>query len=116
MKTNRDGRECPSWCTWDHQADKSGLRSCIGTERGAGTVGAEARLPYLEKSPEVAAWLFGSGYPATAYADAPHRAADLAKFIEFAADTPREDLHTLAAYVREATAEAWPEQEPEAGG
>jgi hypothetical protein len=117
-KTNRDGRACPSWCTRDHQADDTGPWGCTGTERGTRRVGAEARLPYLEKTPEVAAWLFGPGDLAdlaVAYADAPYRAADLAKFIEHAADARKEDLRALAANIRDAAAEAWPEQEAEAG-
>jgi hypothetical protein len=115
MKTNRDGRECPPWCIRDHQADDSGLWGCAGSERTTGPAGAAAQLHYMEDTPQVAAWLLGPRDIATAYADAPHRAAGLAKFIENAADTPKKDLRALAAHVREAAAEAWPEQEPEAG-
>jgi hypothetical protein len=114
-KINRAGRECPSWCIRDHQAGDSATQSCIGTVRSTRVAGAEARLYDLDKTPEVAAWLSGHSGLTTAFADTPYRAEWLANFIEVAADTPQADLRSLAAHVRAAAAEAWPEQEPEAG-
>jgi hypothetical protein len=115
MKTNIDGRECPPWCIRDHQAASPGSRSCGGTHHTTGSARAAAQLYHGETAPEVAAWLLGTHDIGTAIAYGPHYAANLATFIELAADAPEEDLRALAAHVREAAAEAWPEQEPEAG-
>lgn len=114
MKTNKDGRECPPWCIRDHQAGESHLRGCVGAEHGTGQAGAQAMLPSTGTTPEVAAWFRGTADLGLAFADSPYRAGKLAKFIESAADAPEQDLRALAAHVREAAAEAWPEQEPEA--
>jgi hypothetical protein len=115
MKTNIDGRECAPWCIRDHQADDSGPTSCGGTDRRTGSSRAAARQYRWEASPEVETWLIGPRGVSTVSADAPYRAAELAQFIELAADAPEEDLRALAAHVRQAAAETWPEQEPEAG-
>jgi len=115
MKTNRDGRECPSWCIRDHQTETR-LLGCVGAEHSTGTAGAQAVLPSMRETREVAAWLSGPGDLGLTFADSRYRAGKLAKFIEFAADAPEQDLRALAAHVREAAAEAWPGQEPEAGG
>jgi len=71
-------------------------------------------LPSTRTIPDVAAWLHGPADLGIAFADSPYRAGKLAKFIEFAADAPKDDLRALAAHVREAAAEVWPEQEAEA--
>jgi hypothetical protein len=115
MKTNIDGRECAPWCIRDHQAGDSGTLACFGTDRRTGSTRAAARQYRWEASPEVETWLIGPRGVGSVSADSAHRAAALAKFIELAADAPEEDLRALAAHVREAAAEAWPEQEPEAG-
>jgi hypothetical protein len=115
VKTDRDGRECPPWCLQDHQAGDSGTLACVGTDRRTGSTRAAARQYHWETTPEVETWLIGQRGVGVVYADAPYRAAALAQFLELAADAPKEDLRALAAHVREAAAEAWPGQEPEAG-
>lgn len=115
MKTNQDGRECPSWCVSDHQTGALGSQSCHGPRHVTGSARVSAHLYAWGKAPEVAAWLLSTDDIGTAYASGAGYAANLATFIELAADAPREDLRALAAHVREAAAEAWPGREPEAG-
>ena len=116
MKTNRNGRECPAWCIRAHQ-DENESWGCAGTGRNipGSRGGADARLGIYDETPEVAAWLFDgpAAALATAYADAPHRADALARFLEFAAQAPEADLRALAGKVREAAAEAWPAPDAE---
>lgn len=114
MKTNRDGRECPPWCVRDHQGDDPHLPSCVGAERSTDQAGAQAMLPCTGATPEVTAWLRGPAGLGVAFADSPYRAGKLAKLIESTAEAPEQDLRALAAHLREAAAEAWPEQEAEA--
>lgn len=115
MTADRDGHEYPPWHVRDHQSGGPGPRSCISIDHGTGPARAAARLPWTHAGPEVAAWLLGTGEIGTVSADTPRRAAALAQFIELAADAPKEKLRALAAHVRQAAAEIWPGQEPEAG-
>ena len=99
-------------------------RSCYGQEHTVkaepSVAGAEASLGAYEKEPEISAWIYG---PPTTGADfhggritvqGSGGAERLAEALEAAADLTKPQLRQLAAQVRAATAEAWPEQDKEA--
>jgi hypothetical protein len=116
MKTNRNGRECPQWCTRDH-ADPDMPSMCTGGKKTAGKPGgksAEVGLVWLtgDDKPEVSAQLWDdTNLTGILYADSTYDAARLAGFLEAAADTPKPVLRQMAAHVREVAAVAYPEAE-----
>jgi hypothetical protein len=81
--------------------------------------GAEASLGTYEKEPEVSAWIygrqnrggFGGGRVTVQGADGADR---LAQALEAATNLTKPQLRQLAAQVRAARAEAWPERDMEA--
>ena len=114
MKVNRDGRECPDWCVSDH-ADADASWSCTGQRHGTTRAHAEAHMSFLEKDPEVAAWVGSdSGFWAI-YANTEQRATWLSEALESLAGMRKPEIRALAARVREATAEVFPQREAEAG-
>jgi hypothetical protein len=114
MKVNREGRECPDWCVRDH-ADADGPWSCAGQQHGTSKAHAETHLGAFEKDPEVVAWIGSeSGFWAI-YANTEQRATWLPGVLETLAGMRKSEIRALAARVREATAEAFPQREAEAG-
>jgi hypothetical protein len=121
MKVNDKGRPCPAWCRVDHEAET--FRDCYSQKHGVkadlATAGAEASLGTYEKEPEVSAWIygrqnrggFGGGWVT---AQGPDGAERLAQALEAATNLTKPQLRQLAAQVRAARAEAWPEQDKEA--
>lgn len=121
MKQNKDGRPCPEWCGTDHQADE--WESCRGPRhdlrvkndlRGSVSAGFS---PFDER-PELTAYLWGKdiGDPGgNAHAKSGWQAESLAKFVERASELTPAQGKSMAASIREAAAEAFPEQEAEAG-
>ena len=107
MKVNDKGRPCPAWCRIDHEAEAD--RSCYGRELTVkaepSVAGAEASLGAYQKEPEI------SGLVTVQNASGAER---LAQALEAAADLTKPKLRQLAAQVRVAAVEAWPEQDKEA--
>jgi hypothetical protein len=114
MKVNREGRECPDWCVRDH-TDADANWSCVGQRHGTSKAHAEAHFGVFEKDPEVTVWVGSdSGFRAI-YADTEHRASWLSDALEHLAGMRKPEIRALAARVREASAEAFPPREAEAG-
>jgi hypothetical protein len=121
MKANDKGRPCPAWCRVDHEAEAD--RSCYGREltikAEPSVAGAEASLGAYQKEPEISAWIYGPKNPGGLHGgrvtvqDA-SGAERLAQALEAAADLTKPQLRQLAAQVRVAAVEAWPEQDKEA--
>ena len=123
MKVNGKGRECPVWCRVDHEAETEPDRPCYGQERTIkaepSVAGAEASLGAYQKEPEISAWIYGpqnaGGFHGGRITVQGSGGAErLAEALEAAADLTKPQLRQLAAQVRAATAEAWPEQDKEA--
>jgi hypothetical protein len=123
MKVNGKGRECPVWCRVDHEAETETDRPCYGQERTIkaepSVAGAEASLGVYEKEPEISAWIYGPNHRGGFHGgritvQGSGGAERLAEALEAAADLTKPQLRQLAAQVRAATAEAWPEQDKEA--
>ena len=121
MKVNDRGRECRAWCRIDHDAEPD--KPCYGRERTVkaepSVAGAEASLGAYQKEPEVSAWIYGpyqrgGFHGGRVTVQGSGGAERLAEALEAAADLTRPQLRQLAAQVRAATAEAWPEQDKEA--
>jgi hypothetical protein len=117
MKANGKGRECPSWCRVDHEAE--GYGSCNSQEHRIkaepSVAGAEASLGTCDEEPKVSAWIHGPRAPGGRVTVQGEYAAErLARALEAAADLTKPQLRQLAVQVRAARAEAWPEQDKEA--
>lgn len=122
MKANSAGRQCPDWCTTDHQAPGKGLDACRRDVTPI-PIRKESRLgirayPYLPAFSDEARVMAG-GIQGMVIAASADDAKDLAALVEaFSAMTPAR-IRQFAAQIREAESLAFPgtepEPEPEAG-
>src|SRR5215813_6285241 len=114
MRTNRAGRECPSWCTEDHQAERSSPW-CQSVNYGTTSAHATLEQPTYKSDPSIDAWVVGdisSNHTASSFtADSAFEAERIAKALEIVAGMRKPEIRDLAANVRRAAAEAWPEKE-----
>jgi hypothetical protein len=122
MKANSADRQCPDWCTTDHQVPGKGHDACrrdvtpIPIRKGS-RLGIRA-YPYLPAFSDEARVMAG-GIPGMVIAASADDAKDLAALVEaFSAMTPAR-IRQFAAQIREADSLAFPgtepEPEPEAG-
>lgn len=119
MKTNNNGRECPSWCAEDHQGE--GSIWCESAHYGPTGSHADLEQRDYKDTPELWAWVVGNNRAGvhTAsrfYADTAREANKLAEALDIIAGMRKPEIRALAANVRKATAEAWPEAEEAQAG
>lgn len=113
MKANQNGRECAPWCQVDH-AEAESWRGCTGPDHGPDRAHAAASQSPYGNGPEVAAWTTGARGFYALFADNGQRAEWLASSLENLAGMRKSEIRALAANVRKAAAEAFPESEAEA--
>jgi hypothetical protein len=122
MKANSAGRQCPDWCTTDHQAPGKGHDACrhdvasIPIRRGS-RLGIRA-YPFLPAFSDEARVMAG-GIFGTVIAASADDAKDLAALVEGLSETTPARIRQFAAQIRDAEPLAFPgtepEPEPEAG-
>jgi hypothetical protein len=122
MKANSAGRQCPDWCTTDHQTPGKGRDACrkdvtpIPIRKGS-RLGIRA-YPHLPASADDARVIAG-GIPGMVIAASVDDAKDLAALIEALSEMTPARIRQFAAQIHEAATLAFPgtepEPEPEAG-
>jgi hypothetical protein len=115
MKANSAGRQCPDWCTTDHQAPRKGHDACrhdvasIPIRRGS-RLGIKA-YPFLpafcDEARVMAGGIFGTVIAASA-----DDAKDLAALVEGLSEMTPARIRQFAAQIAEAENLASPEQSP----
>ena len=120
MKINSAGRQCPDWCTTDHDAPGKGHDACrrdvapVPIRKGS-SLGFKAypRRPAFSGEAEVLA----VGWAGMVIAASADDAKDLAALVEGLSGMTPARIRQFAAQIREAEGLAFPEDklEPEAG-
>ena len=116
MKTNFAGRQCPDWCTTDHEAPGRGRDACrkdaapIPIRKGS-SLGFRA-YPYLPAYSDEASVMAG-GLPGMVIAASADDAKDLAALVEGLSETTPARIRQFAAQIREAETLAFAGQEPQ---
>jgi hypothetical protein len=116
MKANSAGRQCPHWCTTDHQTPGKGHDACrtdvtpIPTRKGS-SLGIRA-YPYRPASSDKASVIAG-GIPGMVIAASADDAKDLAALVEELSGMTLARIRQFAAQIRDAESLAFPTTEPE---
>jgi hypothetical protein len=116
MKTNSAGRQCPDWCTTDHQAPGKGHDACrrdvtsIPIRKGS-SLGIRA-YPYRPASSDKASVMAGGIFGMVIAASADD-AKDLAALVEGLSEMTPARIRQFAAQIRQAEPLAFPGTEPE---
>lgn len=117
-KTNEKGRECAAWCEVDHHGARL-APWCHSPRLGTSSAHVVLEQTTYGETPSLEAWVAGrtpdGEHQAAAFvADDALQARWIADALTIAAEMKKADLRALAANVRKAAAEAWPEKEAEA--
>ena len=122
MKANSSGRQCPDWCTTDHQTPGKGHNACrkdvtpipIRTGSPLGIRAYPCRPASCDQAKVMAGGIFGMVIAASA-----DDAKDLAALVEGLSEMTPARIRQFAAQIRDAQTLAFrqtePEPEPEAG-
>ena len=112
MKANKDGRECAPWCITDHAGQREW--DCQSESSGPSRAHATVYQGDHQKDPSVYAWLAGGGDFWALTASTSQLATWMANSLDVIAGMRKPEIRALAANVRKAAAEAYPEKEAEA--
>ena len=122
MKANSSGRQCPGWCTTNHQAPGNGRNACrrdvtpipIRTGSPLGIRAYPCRPASCDEAKVMAGGIFGMVIAASA-----DDAKDLAALVEGLSEMTPARIRQFAAQIRAAQTLAFcgtkPEPKPEAG-
>ena len=122
MKANSSGRQCPGWCTTNHQAPGKGHNACrrdvtpipIRTGSPLGIRAYPCRPASCDEAKVMAGGIFGMVIAASA-----DDAKDLAALVEGLSEMTPARIRQFAAQIRDAQTLAFPgtkpEPKPEAG-
>jgi hypothetical protein len=116
MKANSSGRQCPDWCTTNHQAPGKGHNACrrdvtpipIRTGSPLGIRAYPYRPASCDEAKVMAGGIFGMVIAASA-----DDAKDLAALVEGLSEMTPARIRQFAAQIRDAQTLAFPETKPE---
>jgi hypothetical protein len=115
VKTNKEGRECPSWCIIDHSKPENICCESESRWLPGQAGGASLSSNPWQSEPDLRVWVFGrvpgakvnSRVLGAAHADRSYRAADLAVFLDALATRTPGEIRKLAQAAREMAAVEW---------